>query len=44
MNAPALKIYRCAMQYAKSKGMKFFTIKEQRKALRQYLLFQSQKN
>lgn len=43
-SAPAKKIYFAALQYAKANNLPFFTIKEQRKALRQYLIFQTLKN
>lgn len=44
MKAPALKIYAAARQYAQANGLPFWTVKDQRKAISQYVNFQSIKN
>jgi hypothetical protein len=41
---PATKIYAVARQFAAAYHLKFFTMKEQMKAVKQYLLFQTKNN
>lgn len=41
---PAKKIYHAAMLWATANGKKYFTVREQHAALRQYLLFLTHKN